>query len=155
MTCDHRPLETLLHDAIPLTRAMGLKVLGWQDHELRLSVPLAPNINHTGSMFGGSLYSSVVLAGWGWLTLRLREAGIEDGVIVIKGGQIDYPLPVIADAQAVCAAPPEDEWRRFEALYRRRGLARLYLDSRIVDAEGAVAVTLRGEYVLQRQGTPA
>lgn len=153
VTCDHRPLEDILHHDIPLTRAMGLRVLGWQQHELRLGVPLAPNVNHAGSMFGGSLYSSVVLAGWGWLTLRLREAGIEDGVIVIKGGQIDYPLPVTADAQAICAAPAQEAWQRFEALYRRRGLARLYLDSRIVTAEGSVAVTLRGEYVLQRQGS--
>lgn len=38
--------------------------------------------------FGGSLYCGAVLAGWGWLYLRLKEAEIDDGHIVIQRGQI-------------------------------------------------------------------
>ena len=150
MNADCQYLQDLLHHDIPLTRAMQLGVAGWAGHELRLSLPLAPNVNHTGSMFGGSLYSLCVLAGWGWLTLRLREAGIDDGHIVIKGGQIDYPLPVEGDAVAICAAPAAEDWQKFETLYRRRGRARLYLDIRILAASGETAVHLHGEYVLHR-----
>lgn len=143
-------LENLLHHDIPLTRAMQLRVHSYENHELRLAMPLAPNVNHTGSMFGGSLYSISVLAGWGWLTLRLREAGIADGHIVIKGGQIDYPLPVVEEAVAICSAPSEEEWKRFETMYRRRGRARLYLDIRILAPSGETAVHLHGEYVLHK-----
>lgn len=150
MNPDCRYLEDLLHHDIPLTRAMQLRVASWTNHELRLAMPLAPNVNHTGSMFGGSLYSLSVLAGWGWLTLRLREAGIDDGHIVIKGGQIDYPLPVVEEAVAICAAPSEEDWKKFETLYRRRGRARLYLDIRIPAPSGADAVHLHGEYVLHK-----
>jgi len=150
MQADCRYLEDLLHHDIPLTRAMQLTVHSWADHQLRLAMPLAPNVNHTGTMFGGSLYSLSVLAGWGWLTLRLREAGITDGHIVIKGGQIDYPLPVEGDAVAVCAAPSEADWQKFEKLYRRHGRARLYLDIRIANAAGETAVQLHGEYVLHK-----
>lgn len=142
-------LEQLLHQDIPLTQAMGLGVLAWQDGELRLSLPLAANYNHKSSMFGGSLYSGAVLAGWGWLHLSLREAGVTDGHIVIQQGQIDYAEPVLSDAVAVCAAPEPAVWHRFLALYRRRGLARIALHSRILSGE-AEAVRFSGQYVLQR-----
>jgi len=94
------------------------------NHELRLQVPLQPNINHKSSMFGGSLYCAAVLAGWGWLHLRLREAGIEDGHIVIHEGKIEYPLPVVDDAMAICSAPSPEAWERFESIYRPAAGAR-------------------------------
>jgi thioesterase domain-containing protein len=150
MTSECRFLEDLIHQDIPLTRAMDLKVRSWDGNELQLAMPLAANSNHKGTMFGGSLYSLSVLAGWGWLTLRLRESDLEPGHIVIKGGHIEYPLPVAEDSVAICAAPADDVWDKFVAQYRRRGLARLYLDIRIPAAGGADAVRLHGEYVLQR-----
>ncbi|MBP9956301.1 MAG: YiiD C-terminal domain-containing protein, partial [Pseudomonas sp.] len=64
--------------------------------------------------------------------------------------QIDYPLPVVDEAVAICAAPAEEDWKKFETLYRRRGRARLYLDIRILAASGETAVHLHGEYVLHR-----
>ncbi|MBB1518904.1 thioesterase domain-containing protein [Aquipseudomonas guryensis] len=146
-TC--RYLEQLLHQDIPLTQALGLGVSSWDGSELHLSLPLAANLNHKSSMFGGSLYCGAVLAGWGWLHLRLREAGVTDGHIVIQQGQIDYLQPVLGDALAVCTAPPAAQWDKFLALYRRRGLARISLHSRIL-ADEAEAVRFSGQYVLHR-----
>ena len=151
MSRDSRYLESILHHDIPLTREMGLKVLDWQHDQLQLHLPLQANINHKSTMFGGSLYCGAVLAGWGWLHLKLREAGIEDGHIVIQEGQISYPLPVTHDATAICAAPEEKVWKRFIATYKRYSRARLALDTWIVNEgsdERAVAFT--GQYVLHR-----
>jgi len=150
MSRDSRYLEAILHHDIPLTRAMGLRVLQWEGHELRLNVPLEANVNHKSSMFGGSLYCASVLAGWGWLHLRLREAGIEDGHIVIHEGKIEYPLPVVDDAVAICSAPADDAWERFETIYRRRGRSRLTLQSRILAADGRDAVRFTGQFVLHK-----
>jgi thioesterase domain-containing protein len=144
-------LEEVLHRDIPLTRDMGLRVIDWQQHRLRLHLPLAPNVNHKSTLFGGSLYCGAVLAGWGWLHLRLREAGIEDGHIVIQDGQISYPLPVRGDAIALCEAPDDTQWNRFVATYQRRGRARLVLQTRIT-AQGSDedAVRFTGQFVLHR-----
>ena len=100
-------------------------------------------------MFGGSLYCGAVLAGWGWLHLSLREAGVTDGHIVIQQAQIDYAEPVLSDALAVCTAPAAAEWDKFLALYQRRGLARLKLHSRILVGD-IEAVRFSGYYVLHR-----
>ena len=151
MNRDSRYLESVLHHDIPLTREMGLKVLSWQNHQLRLQLPLQANINHKSTMFGGSLYCGAVLAGWGWLHLRLREAGIEDGHIVIQEGHIQYPLPVTQTAIVLCDAPDEAHWRKFLAMYQRHGRARLTLATRVINAEGeADAVQFSGQYVLHR-----
>ncbi|PSS50242.1 YiiD C-terminal domain-containing protein [Pseudomonas sp. BBP2017] len=151
MTTDSRYLESVLHGDIPLTREMGLQVLDWQQQQLRLQLPLAANVNHKSTMFGGSLYCAAVLVGWGWLHLRLREAGIDDGHIVIQEGQISYPLPVTGAAIAVCAAPDEKVWERFIATYQRRGRARLNLHTRVSNAgSDEAAVLFSGQYVLHR-----
>ena len=150
MSRDSRYLEAILHHDIPLTRSLGLRVAQWENHELRLNVPLQPNINHKSSMFGGSLYCAAVLAGWGWLHLRLREAGIEDGHTVIHEGQIEYPLPVVDDAIAICSAPTPEAWERFEAIYRRRGRSRPVLHSRTLAAAGRGGVRVSGQVVLHK-----
>ncbi|AIC17478.1 MULTISPECIES: YiiD C-terminal domain-containing protein [Pseudomonas] len=151
MNRDSRHLESILHHDIPLTRDMGLKVLDWHAHELRLQLPLEANVNHKSTMFGGSLYCGAVLAGWGWLHLRLKEAGIDDGHIVIQEGQINYPLPVTSDATAICAAPSEEVWHRFVTMYERYGRARLILHTRVVNAgSDEDAVRFTGQYVLHR-----
>ena len=144
-------LETVLHHDIPLTVEMGLKVLEWREQQLSLHLPLAPNVNHKSTLFGGSLYCGAVLAGWGWLHLRLKEEGIPDGHIVIQEGQISYPLPVTGDAVAICPPPDAAVWKRFLAMYRRYGRARLTLDTRILNAGSqAEAVRFTGQYVLHR-----
>jgi thioesterase domain-containing protein len=151
MSTDSRYLESVLHHDIPLTRYMGLKVLEWHEQQLSLHLPLEPNVNHKSTMFGGSLYCGAVLAGWGWLHLRLKEEGITDGHIVIQEGQISYPLPVTGDATAICPAPEAKAWKRFLAMYRRYGRARLTLQTRIVN-QGSEddAVIFTGQYVLHR-----
>jgi thioesterase domain-containing protein len=114
-------------------------------------LPLAANVNHKSTMFGGSLYCGAVLGGWGWLHLALREEGIEDGHIVIQEGQISYPLPVTRDATVVCEAPEEKLWKRFLATYRRYGRARLALQTQVMNSgSNDVAVQFEGQYVLHR-----
>ena len=151
MNPDSRHLESVLHSDIPLTREMGVEVLDWQDRCLRLRLPLAANVNHKSTMFGGSLYCAAVLAGWGWLHLRLRELGVDDGHIVIQEGQVSYPLPVTGAAIAQCLPPEDRVWERFIATYQRRGRARLTLRTQVFNAGSeAPAVNFSGQFVLHR-----
>lgn len=144
-------LQQVLHRDIPLTAHMQMQVLSWHDHVLRLRLPLDPNVNHKNTMFGGSLYCGAVLAGWGWLYLSLRDAGIEDGHIVIQEGQVSYPQPVRGAGIAECEMPDATVWQRFITTYQRRGRARITLHTRIIN-EGcdAAAVEFSGQFVLHR-----
>ncbi len=44
------------------------------DEPVVLRAPLAPNANHKGTAFGGSLYSLAVLTGWAWAHALSRDA---------------------------------------------------------------------------------
>ena len=145
-------LEALLHRDIPLSRAMQVRVASWQNHELRLQLPLQANCNLHDTMFGGSLYCGALLAGWGWLHLRLQEADMH-GAVVIRDAQISYLSPITADALACCRAPEAAAWDKFVATFARRGVARLLLDSQVLTASGEVAVRFSGQFVLQRESS--
>ena len=75
-------LERTLHDEIPLTRAMDVRVAAYDGNLLRLTAPLSPNVNDKGTAFGGSLYSLAVLCGWSLLHLKVKEAGLSYNIVI-------------------------------------------------------------------------
>lgn len=138
-------LQSLLREEIPLTGALGLRVAAYDGAALTLAAPIAPNLNHKRTVFGGSLYSVLVLAGWGLLTLKLREAGV-GAQIVIHEAYIRYHLPVETDFEAVCTLPAADTYEGFLRTLRRRARARIQLAAQ-VRAGAREAVGFSGSYV--------
>ena len=78
---------------------MRVSVSGYSSGCLELTAPLRPNINDKGTAFAGSISSLLVLAGWGLVTLRLRDAGIEAEVVVSKS-ETDYKRPIRSDMRS-------------------------------------------------------
>lgn len=142
---DREGLGRYLHERIPLSRAMGVSVLELSPDIVRLAAPLAPNVNHRGSAFGGSIASLAALAGWGWLRARLDGRDPLPG-LVIQHQAIEFEAAATADLVATCAAPQAEEWTRFVKLLERRGRARLELAVEVV-AGGRTAARARGTYV--------
>ena len=138
-------LENLLHSEIPLSQAMGIRVASYDGRCLRLAAPLAPNINHKLTAFGGSLYSLAVLCGWGLLHLKLAEAGLHRH-IVIQESSIRYLRPVNGKILAECCAD-EAELSRFFQVLEKHGRARIALDA-VIQYEGQAAVEFSGRYVV-------
>ena len=143
-----RRLEAVLHEEIPLTQALGVRVADYDGNALTLKAPIEPNINHKATVFGGSLYSVAVLSGWGLLYLRLLEAG-HQAHIVIHESQMRYLMPVSRDFESVCSAPEPGDWRRFLRHFERRGKARIALQSEIW-LDSNLAVVFEGRYVVHR-----
>lgn len=139
-------LQAILNEAIPLTRAMGIRVEGYTGSSLTIVAPLADNFNHLGTAFGGSLYISTVLSCWGLLFLRLREAGVK-GQIVIRKGTVEYLLPVTGDIVATGIMPSGTAFEEFLELYERTGSAAMELHADIFE-NGSAAVTFDGRFVL-------
>ena len=138
-------LERYLHDHIPISRALGVRVLAPGPGLVRLGAPLEPNLNHRQTAFGGSLAALAILAGWSWLHLRLGGAGFT-GRIVIQHHVVDYVAPAEADFVAACAGPTPELLARFEHTLKRRRRARLALDVNVHVHERLVA-RCRGRYV--------
>lgn len=142
---DNAQLESMLHENIPLARAINVTVTGYDGHALQLEAPLAPNINHKETAFGGSLYAIAVLCGWGLLHLKLAEAGLQRH-IVIQESNIRYLRPVRDRLLAVCRAEQPAIEKLLHALHRH-GRARIALDAAVL-ADGSPAVEVSGRYVV-------
>lgn len=133
---------------IPLTRHLRLRVDDYSGDELRLSAPLAPNVNDKGTAFAGSLNALMTLAGWGLVHLRLREVG-EDCDIVIHRGELEFSKPIHTPFQAVARLKQAD-WEAGLKRLQSRGRGRILVATR-ADAAGGTAATLAGQYVALRR----
>jgi thioesterase domain-containing protein len=140
-------LEAVLREEIPLTQAMDLRVAEASLVRVVLTAPLEPNHNHKRTAFGGSLYSLAVLAGWGLLWIRLRDAGL-DGHVVIAKSEAEYLRPVVEELRAAAEADEKVMATALE-LYRRKGKARVLLTARI-GREGEEGLRFFGTYALVR-----
>jgi thioesterase domain-containing protein len=141
-------LQAALEREIPLSRAIGISVASWDGRTVRLAVPLAPNVNHQDTAFGGSLSAAATLAGWSALWLLLDAHGLQHRV-VIQDASIEYRHPVTADFTVECALPGTSEVAHFLATLRERGRARLALRATVRSAEQE-QVAFRGRYVARR-----
>lgn len=139
-------LERRILTDIPLARHIGVRAVEFDGRTLTLTAPLAANSNHKGTAFGGSLFSLAVLAGWGLLTLKLAERGI-DGELVIQDSRVSYLAPVTRDLTARATLPDDEELDRFlRAVDRhRKGRIRLHVS---IEHEGSEAVRFEGTFAL-------
>lgn len=138
-------LERTLHEDIPITKQLGITVLRYEADTLALTAPLDANINHKGTAFAGSIYAVATLAGWGVIWLLLREAEIA-ARIVIQESSIRYRRPITQDMVAMCSKPSPAQLEQFVAMLRRKGIARLELQTQISEG-GQTAVEFSGRYV--------
>ena len=141
-------LQAALAREIPLSRAIGITVASWDGRTVQLAVPLAPNVNHQDTAFGGSLSAAATLAGWSALWLLLDAHGMAHQV-VIQDASIEYRHPVTTDFTVECALPEASAVERFLATLRERGRARLGLVA-TVGSPGQELVWFRGRYVALR-----
>jgi thioesterase domain-containing protein len=140
-----RNLEAFLHAKIPLTRAMGVRVIE-TGARLVLEAPLGANVNHLGTAFGGSLHALPTLACYAALWTLLREAGL-DGHVVVKQSSASYRQPVKGTLRAVCLRPAPGLAAEFLADLGRHKKARMELAAIVEGADGRPAVEFSGTFV--------
>jgi len=144
------PLEALratLRHEMPVTQHLGIEPAAYGGGTLTLRAPLAANVNHRGTAFGGSLNAIATLAAWGVLWLALREHALP-GEVVIQDSSVRYLRPVAGDFTARSGPPEPEALARLLAAVRRRGRGRIGLTAEVLDAAG-VAVSFAGRYVVQ------
>jgi len=143
-------IERFIHEHIPLSRTIQVSVVSIADDIVVLEAPLAPNINHRGTVFGGSASALAILAAWSLLYAHLKA---EDATtaLAIQRNAMEYLEPVRGAFQA-CATLREDaDWSAFKRMHARRGklriaiMAQLKCDGRIVGRFSGDFVALNAE----------
>ncbi|MDE2600300.1 MAG: YiiD C-terminal domain-containing protein [Rhodocyclaceae bacterium] len=138
-------LEHYLHAHIPLSLAMQVHVEEVDTDHIVLSAPLAPNINHRETVFGGSASAVAILAAWSLLNTRLRSEGIATK-LVIQRNTMSYEAPIAGSFTAISRLEAPEKWAPFMRTLLRHGKARIRVLAELHYA-GQVAGRLEGEFV--------
>jgi len=110
-----------------------------------LAAPLAPNINHRDTVFGGSASAVAILAAWSLLHTRLSAAGLSSR-LVIQRNTMHYELPIDGDFIARSFFNDAADWPTFVRMLSRKGRARITV-SAVLEYAGQEVGRLDGEFV--------
>jgi len=138
-------VEAYLHEHIPLSAAMEVSALEFDGDRVVLEAPFAPNVNHRETVFGGSVVTLAILAGWSRVQFGVTAAGHVVHT-VIQRSSVRYDAPIISTFRAVCDPIPVAAWDRLLRSLERRGKGRVHVGVRI-EADDAVVARFEGAYV--------
>lgn len=138
-------LERYLHEHIPLSKAMAVSVMSVAQDSVVLRAPLAPNINHRETVFGGSASALAILSAWSLLHTRLRAQGITCR-LVIQRNSMAYEQPIPGEFTARSSLEEPGQWAQFTRMLARKGKARVTVSS-VLEHGGRVVGRLSGEFV--------
>ena len=143
-------LQSYLNDHIPLTLAMQVSVSRVRADGVELRAPLAPNINHRDTLFGGSASAVATLAAWSLVHTRLLSEG-RPSRLVIRRSTMDYERPVAGDFSARSFLEPPADWQRFVDMLDHVGMARIAVAA-VLEYDGRPAGRFAGEFVALEKG---
>lgn len=129
-------VEKYFHEQIPLTRAMGLRVVANEDSGFVLEAPVALNSNHLRTAFGGSINAVATLAAYGFLWLELNDASAH---VVVAKSSIRFLRPVRETIRAICLKPAAEELAAFHAQFAEKGKGRIELRVNVAEGDAAAA----------------
>jgi len=119
-------LQHRIDREITLAKPMGVIVESADDAGVVLRAPLAPNSNHKGTAFGGSLFALAVLAGWAWASRYLATHELAADA-VIQESNMRFLAPVHGELRANLATPAAAEIDKFHRMLARAGRGRIRL----------------------------
>jgi len=135
--------EKFLHEQIPITRAMGLRVVAKDGDGFTVEAPVALNSNHLRTAFGGSINAVATLAAYGFLWMELNDAAAH---VVVAESSIRFLRPVRETIRATCLRPNEETIARFRTDFAEKRKARITLRVNVTEA-GEVAAAFEGGFV--------
>lgn len=140
-----------LFTGMPPVKAMQIRASEFDGKVLRLTAPLAANVNDKSCAFGGSLASLMTLAGWGWLMLNLRQAGL-DAEVYVADSSIRYLAPLYDDLNGEAHLREDQDWAAILRCLAERKRARAAMVADVRDAAGAPVATLQARFALKLPG---
>ena len=103
---------------------MGVEVIKADWNGVTLRAPLAPNINHRETVFGGSASAVAILAAWAILYVRLHQEHVNCR-LVIQQNTMNYERPIVSEFEASSSIHDSLAWGKFLGTFTRKKRARI------------------------------
>ena len=143
-----KELEKKLHDEIPLTKVMKIKIKSYDEKELISTAPLKININDKGTAFGGSLSTITIISSWSLCWLISKELGFDSKNIVVIKNENSYKKPVTKDIICYTQKPSKEEISILKEKLESKKSASIKINSMIIE-DNQVCVEFKGYYVIK------
>jgi thioesterase domain-containing protein len=124
---------------------MAVSAVSVEPDTVVLEAPLAPNINHRGTVFGGSASALAILAAWSVIHLRLAETAPAHR-LVIQRNTMAYDAPIEGRFTAIGRIDDGTDWPRMLDMLERRGRARIGASADL-SYDGRIVGRLQAEFV--------
>lgn len=133
---------------VPILGAMELSVLDARRGHAAAEIPAAPNVNHFGAMYAGSLFSVAEMLGG---VLGFNTFDLEGFVPIVKSLEIRFLRPATSAVRAATTLS-EQEITRIETEARASGKSEFVLITEVTDAAGVVVAATEGVYQMRILG---
>lgn len=143
-----KKLQNKLHNEIPLTKMMEIKVQEYNEKELITTAPLNININDKGTAFGGSLATMTIISAWSLCWLITEELGLQSNNIVVIKNEHSYKKPVTKDLICITTKPSVEEIEILKNKLLTKKSASIKIKSQIIE-DGEICVDFIGYYVIK------
>jgi thioesterase domain-containing protein len=135
--------EKFFHEQIPITGAMGLRVVSNDESGFTVEAPVALNSNHLRTAFGGSINAVATLAAYGFLWVELNEAAAH---VVVAESWIRFLRPIREMIRATCPPPDANILTEFRDQFVETRKARITLRVDVTE-NGETAAEFEGQFV--------
>ena len=136
----------LLEGTIQIIKEMGIHIEEMRDRYVKVVLPLAPNINHIGTMYAGSLFTVGEYIGGPIFFASFDHTKYYP---IVKALSIQYRRPATTDVTVEASLSKED----VEAVQREadaKGKAAWKMDLELQDKSGQVCCLMQGVWQMRR-----
>jgi len=140
---EHIPL---LEGTIQIIKEMGIHIAEMHDRHVKVVLPLAPNINHIGTMYAGSLFTVGEYLGGPMFFASFDHTKYYP---IVKALSIQYRRPATTDV-TVEASLSEEEVEAVKKEADAKGKADWKMDLELKDKSGQVCCLMQGVWQMRK-----
>ncbi|TQV85677.1 DUF4442 domain-containing protein [Exilibacterium tricleocarpae] len=128
---------------IDIIEKMGARILSLDDNRVTATMPLAPNVNHVGTMYAGSLFT---LAEFPAGALFVRRVDTRKILPIVAEVKIRFRRPALTDV-FMSLEIAEAEFERLQRETLAEGKSSLINHQELTDTNGEVVAIAEARYV--------
>jgi len=134
----------MLETIIKIIDAMGIRIIEMRDRHVKVLLPLEPNVNHIGTMYGGSLFTAGEFMGG---AMYMASFDYDRFYPIVKAINIQFRRPALTNVTVEANLSLEE----IDAIHREadaKGKADWKMDLEIKDEAGEVCCPRQGTWQL-------
>ena len=146
ISAEHKELVAYLEKTIKIIEKMGMRILDFERHAVKIVLPKGPNVNHLGTVYAGSLFSLADYAGG---VLFYATFDRKKYYPLLKEVMITFKKPATTDITVETSMPPALA-EQIKKITDETGKADWVLDLELKDEKENVCCTAHGIFQMRK-----